>query len=237
MNSKFTNTLFTALMALVFGFLGAAAWSYAGLADNRTRGYLVENPEILEEMFTELQTREAQGRLAEVAGEIYTPFPGAVMGNPQGSRVLVEFTDYNCGYCEAATPDVARLIAEDPELKVVLREMPQFDGSEDAARWALAAAIQGKYSEFHQRMFRMGPANAATAEQVARDIGLDVERARADAASEQVTAELVRNFTMARVLGFNGTPGWVAGDTPVNGYIGYERMKAVLNEAGPALGG
>ncbi|MFL0355092.1 DsbA family protein [Erythrobacter sp. GH1-10] len=236
MTSTLRNTLLTALLALSFGFLGAAIWSYSGLADNRTRAYLLDNPSILEDLFEALQAEQARERLADVGAQVYAPFPGAVMGNPEGSRVLVEFTDYNCSYCEASLPDVTRLIAEDPELKVVLRELPQFDGSEAAARMALAAAMQGKYAEFHDAMFRIGPANAETAEQVAQQIGLDLERAREDAASEAVTMEIARNFSLSQSLGFNGTPGWVAGDTLVNGYVGYDRMKETLEEAGPPVG-
>lgn len=229
------NTLFTALVALVFGFLGAAAWSYAGLADNRTRAYLLDNPSILRDVAQALEAELARERLAQVASDIYAPFPGAVMGNPEGSRVLVEFTDYNCSYCEASMPDVERLIAEDPDLMVVLRELPQFQGSEAAARMALAAGMQGKYAEFHEAMFRSGPANQETAEQVAEQIGLDLDQARQDAFSEQVTVELARNFSLAQALGFNGTPGWVAGDTLVAGYVGFDRMKEALDEAGPPL--
>lgn len=237
MTSSLRNSLFTALLALAFGFLGAAIWSMSGLADNRTRAYLLENPGILEEIFTALQEQQAHDRLAEIGAEVYAPFPGAVMGNPEGNKVLVEFTDYNCSYCEASLPDVARLIAEDPDLKVVLREMPQFEGSEAAARMALAAAMQGKYSEFHAKMFEMGPANGQSAERVANEIGLDLERARRDAMSEAVSVELARNFSLAQALGFNGTPGWVAGDALVNGYVGYERMKDTLDNAGPPVGG
>lgn len=158
------------------------------------------------------------------------------MGNPEGSRVLVEFSDYNCSYCEASLPDVSKLIAEDPELKVVLREAPQFEGSEAAARMALAAALQGKYSEFHTVMFQMGPAGPETAELAALEVGLDLEKARIDAASEAVTIELARNLSLSQDLGFTGTPGWIAGDTPVNGYVGYDRMKEVLAQAGPPVG-
>ncbi|MBD2843128.1 DsbA family protein [Erythrobacter rubeus] len=236
MASSFLRYLFLAFLALLFGFAGAAAWSFSGFADDRTRAYMMENPEILEELFVALQEKQGRERLAQLGADVYEPFPGAVMGNPNGTKVLVEFTDYNCGYCEASVPDVARLMEEDPNLKVILRELPQFQGSEGAARMALAAALQGKYGEFHEAMFKMGPANPETAEIVARDIGLDMERARTDAASDAVSLELARNTSLAQSLGFGGTPGWIAGDTPISGYVGYDRMKETLAQAGPPLG-
>ncbi|EAQ28598.1 27kDa outer membrane protein [Erythrobacter sp. NAP1] len=231
MDNTFKNSLLTAITALIFGFLGAAAWSYAGLADNRTRTYLMENPSILQDVAQALSDEQARERLASVGDELFTPFPGAIIGNPQGSKVLIEFTDYNCPYCEASLADVQKLVAEDPDLKVIMREWPIFQGSEDAARMALAAGMQGKYREFHETMFDLGDTSPLGVETAARQIGLDMEQARADAASEAVSLELVRNLTFAQSLGFSGTPAFIAGETPFGGAVGYEALKEALDEA------
>jgi len=231
MDSSLRNTLLTALLALVFGFLGAATWSYTGLADNRTRAYLLEKPEILKEVAEALAQQESRERLSSLGDDLYTPFPGAVIGNPEGTKVLVEFSDYNCPYCESSLADVQRLIDEDPDLKVVIREWPIFEGSEGAARMALAAGMQDKYREFHETMFEMGPASPQSVEAAARAIGLDMEKARADAASEAVSVELARNFTFAQSLGFSGTPAFIAVETPLGGAVGYERLKEALSNS------
>ena len=225
--SSLRNTLLTALMALVFGFLGAAAWSYSGLADNRTRAFLLGNPDLLPQMAQAYEEQEAGKRLAQMGGAVFEPFPGVVLGNPNGKTVLVEFTDYNCPYCEASLKDVNRLIAEDPDLKVVIREWPIFEGSDVASRMALAAGLQGKYRAFHDAMFATGDVEAA-----ARKAGLDMERAQRDAASEAVSTEIARNLDHARALGFTGTPAWIAGKTPFGGAVGYERLKAALAKTG-----
>ncbi|MEE4201294.1 DsbA family protein [Erythrobacter sp.] len=224
------GALLTALLALAFGFLGAALWSLTGLADNRTRAYLLDNPSILQEVAEALAAEDARERLASVSDELFTPFPGAVIGNPEGSKVLVEFTDYNCPYCAASLEDVTRLVAEDPELKVVMREWPIFDGSEDSARMALAAGMQGKYREFHEALFRMGDTSPSGVEAAARAVGLDMDQARIDAASEAVGLELVKNLTFAQALGFSGTPAFVAGDTTIGGAVGYEKLKEALDD-------
>lgn len=217
------HTLLTALLALVFGFLGAAAWSYSGLADNRTRAFLLDNPDMLPQMAQAYEEQEAGKRLAKMGGEVFEEFPGVVLGNPQGKRVLVEFTDYNCPYCEASLKDVNRLIADDPDLKVVIREWPIFEGSDVASRMALAAGMQGKYAAFHDAMFRMKDVDAA-----ARAAGLDMAKAQADAASEPVSTEIARNLDQARALGFTGTPAWIAGNKPFGGAVGYEKLKEAL---------
>lgn len=232
--SPFRQSLLTALLALTFGFLGAAIWSYAGLADNRTRTYLVENPSILQDVAQALAAQDAKERLASIKDELYTPFPGAVMGNPAGTKVLVEFTDYNCPYCAASFQDVAQLVAADPELKVIMREWPIFEGSEMAARMALAAAKQGRYREFHAALFQRGDTSEASLEAAAQQVGLDIERARLDAASDEVSVELVRNLTFAQSLGFSGTPAFVAGDALMPGAVGADRLKEALAEASAA---
>lgn len=229
--SPLRQSLLTALLALTFGFLGAAIWSYTGLADNRTRAYLIENPSILQDVAEALAAEDARDRLASVKADLYTPFPGAVMGNPQGSKVLVEFTDYNCPYCAASFRDVSQLVASDPDLKVIMREWPIFEGSEMAARMALAAAKQGRYQEFHSALFERGDTSQAGIEAVAEAIGLDMERARTDAMSDEVSVELVRNLTFAQSLGFSGTPAFVTGDTLMPGAVGVERLKEALAEA------
>lgn len=220
--------LLTALLALVFGFAGAALWSLSGLGNDRVRQYLVANPEVLPEMAGALQQRDSAGRLAEVATEVGTAFPGAVLGNPQGSRTLIKFTDYGCTYCRVAEADVQRLIADNPDLRVVVREWPIFDGSEEAARMALAAAAQGRYAQFYTAMFELGPPSPATVEAAARQAGLDLEEARRFAASDAVKVELAQNMALAQQLGFTGTPSWVSGAQIFQGAVGYEALaKAV----------
>ena len=228
--SALRHTLLTAALALTFGFLGAALWSFTGLGDNRTRAFLLANPDILPQMVSAYEAQEAGKRLAEVDDQVFAPFPGAVLGNPAGKRVLVEFTDYNCPYCEKSLGDVQRLVADDPDLKVVIREWPIFEGSDVASRMALAAAMQGKYRAFHEAMFRLGEPEAA-----ARAAGLDMARAKADGASEAVTVELARNAELARAMGFSGTPAWIAGNQPIGGAVGFDALKKALAQA-PAEG-
>lgn len=223
------NGLITALVALVFGFAGAGLWSLSGLGEQRTRAFLVANPDILPAMAEALQRQEAQAKLAELGGEVTRPFPGAVLGNPQGTRTLVKFTDYGCSFCRSSEKDVQALIASDPQLRVVIREWPIFDGSEDAARMALAAADQGKYAAFYQAMFAAGPPSPATIAKAAAATGLDMAKAREFAASDAVAAELAQNMQLARALGFTGTPSWVAGGRILEGAVGYGRLKQALD--------
>ncbi|UOR09197.1 DsbA family protein [Qipengyuania flava] len=220
--------LLTALIALAFGFVGAGLWSLSGLGHGQTREYLVANPQILSEMSEAYQRSESEGRLARVADEVTEAFPGAVLGNPEGSRVLVKFTDYGCTYCRQSIAAIDQLIAEDPELRVVVREWPIFDGSEQAARMALAAAKQGKYPAFYHAMFELGTPSDANITRAAQIAELDVDAARTYAASDEATGELARNMALARSLQFTGTPSWVAGDEIIQGLVPVERLAEAI---------
>jgi len=230
-----------ALIVLLVALAGAGGWYARGTAapvGNRAeiekivRAYILEHPEILPEAMENLQRNEGKGQLAQVRGAVEQPFPGAVLGNPQGSVTLVEFTDFACGYCRRSVEDIDALAKQNPDLKIVVRELPIISPhSAAAARMALAAAEQGKYPQFHQAMFAAGQLDPATIEAAARASGLDLERARAVAASDPVTAEIKRNVALAQKLGFGGTPSWVAGDELIAGAVGTDRLAEAIKAA------
>jgi len=223
---------FTIVIALAAGFAGAALWDFAGLRGNPTREYLLANPEVLPEAMEVLQQREQLARIEPLRGALETPFPGAVLGNPQGKVTLVEFTDYACTYCRQSVADIDALIAANPDLRVVMREYPILSPeSVDAARMALAAAQQGRYSQFHAAMFRHGPPSAATIEAAAKESGVDLAKANAAIASGMFDNHLRANHTLAAQLGISGTPGWVIGDRLFNGALGRQVIGEAVAEA------
>ena len=208
--------IITTVVAVIAGFAGAAAWDYSGLAPDRTRESIMANPEMLPEAIEELQRRETVARLEPVRSEIETPFPGAVLGNPNGEITLVEFSDYACGYCRMSVDHVNQLIAANPDLRVVIREYPILSaGSADAARMALAAAQQGKFEEFHNAMFSFEGLTPENIEQAAQQSGVDMDQARASIESGAFESQLQNNVFLARNMGLSGTPAWVVGDQGV----------------------
>ena len=226
--------LASGLIALVAGFAGAAlfAWSGVGSGGEGTREYLLANPEVLREASQELQRRDMVAQIGTIRGELETPFPGAVMGNPRGSVTLVEFSDYACGFCRQSLGDVRELIAKNPDLKVVVREYPVLTPeSADAARMALAAAQQGRYTAFHDAMFALGPPGPEAIEAAAQKAGLDLDRARKAIASGMFDAQLQSNAVLAQQLGVSGTPSWVVGEQALNGAVGAARIGAAIEAA------
>jgi len=196
------------------------------------RATILEHPEILPEAMENLQRNQGRDQLAQVRGSVERPFPGAVLGNPRGSVTLVEFTDFACGYCRKSVEDIAALAQQNPDLRIVVRELPIISPhSAAAAKMALAAAAQGKYRQFHEAMFAAGQLDPASIEAAARASGLDLDRARKVAASAPVAAEIQQNLAMAQKLGFAGTPSWVAGDQLIAGAVGVDKLAEAVKAA------
>lgn len=225
------SAIVTALIALVFGFGGAFLFAFSGWGHSQTRAYLIANPDILPEMAQAYEQAQASKRLAQAGDSVTKPFPGAILGNPKGSVTLVKFTDYGCGFCRVSREHVDALIAANPDLKVVIREWPIFEGSDAAARMALAAAQQGKFPAFHDALFKLGSPSEANIVTAAGTAGLDLAKAQDAMNSQAVEFELANNGTLARSLGFGGTPSWVIGDQALEGAVGTEALQKAIDAA------
>lgn len=188
--------------------------------------YLLANPEVflevqtaLEARMEEIQAKKLQAAITAQAEQIYRSPSAPVAGNPQGDITVVEFFDYNCGYCKRAFPDITKVIEKDSKVKLVLKELPILSkGSEEAARVALAAKEQGKYWPVHQALLAMrGQANEQTALAVAEKAGLDMAKLKADMKGEAVTKEIARVRELAQTMGIQGTPHFLVGDRAIAG--------------------
>lgn len=189
---------------------------------------LRENPELILEALQALEARQVEAEAAVAAAVLTTDSdvlerdPNApVMGNPDGDVTVVEFFDYNCPYCKRAMPEVDALLAEDSNVRLVLREWPILsEGSAFAARAALASREQGKYAELHAALMGMrGKVEAEAVLRVAAEVGLDIEKLKADMQSPEVEEHIATSMRLAEALGFNGTPSFVVGDRLIPGFV------------------
>ena len=195
------------------------------------RAYILENPEFIPEAVEQLRAKQAAKRIGSVRSQIEQPFAAAFAGNPNGDVILVEYSDFACGFCRQSVSDVARLVGEDKNLKIVFHELPILsDESRVAAAWGLAAAQQGKYYAFYKALFGAGRPNQATIEQAAKTAGLDMAAARSFVASKQADEVIDGNIRVAQQLEFSGTPSWVVGNKVLNGAVGYDELKAAIAE-------
>ena len=164
-----------------------------------------------------------------LATEGIAPF----IGNPDATVTVVEFFDYNCGFCKRVVNDVSELVEVEDDVKVVFREMPILgDSSQIAARYALAASKQGKYVEFHNALMKYsGRIDEDVIMRITDELGLDKDKLFEDVNSPDVTETLSTNMLFARELGVRGTPFFMVGNRPVPGAAGLPRLRALVRQA------
>jgi protein-disulfide isomerase len=210
------------------------------------REYLLAHPEVLQEAVQELEKRQAAAEadrskvaLSQHRDKVFNSPHQVVAGNPNGDVTLVEFFDYNCGYCKRALSDKLELLKSDPKLRLVLKEFPVLGpGSIEAAQVAVAVRMQSqqKYMDFHQRLLSgRGQADKGRALAAARDAGLDMARIEKDLQSPEVKASLEEVMQMAEALGINGTPTYVIGEAVVPGAVGLTTLRQQIASARKAM--
>jgi protein-disulfide isomerase len=234
-----------AVMAAAPGLAQSFSTDQRGEIERIIREYLLSHPELLQEVMSELEKRQTaadaakhQAAVKELAATIFNSPRQVTLGNPQGDVTVVEFFDYNCGYCKRAMTDMIELLKGDGKLKFVLKEFPVLgDASVQAAQVAVAVRMQDKtggkkYLEFHQKLLNgRGSIDKARALAVAKEVGLDVARIEKDLASDEIKATLEESYKLAEALGMNGTPSYVIGSDVVVGAVGLKILKEKVNNA------
>ncbi len=202
------------------------------------KSYLLREPEVLRDAASVLDDRakvaEAKARekvVGDPAGTLYSGASQAVIGNPSGQITLVEFFDYNCGYCKRAVADLLRLVKDNPDLRVVLRDLPILsENSEAAARVANAARKQldgPRFWELHQKlMSTRGKVGKEEALAAAKALGVDMDKLAKDAEAAQAEVGITESERLAKSLGISGTPAYVVGQEVVIGAVGYDALQA-----------
>ena len=203
--------------------------------------YLISNPEVIKDAIDELGKREkvAEAATREKAvnqhGDKIVNSPNqAVVGNPSGDVTLVEFFDYNCGYCKQSMNSVAKLIEADPKLRVVLKDFPVLGpDSVEAAQVATAARMQldsQKFWDFHRKLLSTrGHIGKQQALAAAKEVGADMGRIEKDMSSAETKAALKEVASLADDLRFDGTPAWVIGKEAIIGGVPYAQLKAKID--------
>lgn len=202
--------------------------------------HLRENPEVIVEAIQayQLRTQEAEqtARLETLESswsEIAENGDDPVLGNPDGDVTLVEFFDYRCGYCRRAYPDLRALHDNDPNLRIVLKEFPIL-GPESvfASRVSLAARNQNQFADFHAAaMETEGQLTEERVLQIARDVGLDMERLRRDMDDPEIQRIIESNYAIAETLGIRGTPAFVTRGEIISGAVGRARLETAVAQA------
>lgn len=207
---------------------------------DEVRAYLLDNPEVLMEAIGVLEKRQAE---AQVDGDqaliqanaeaLFNDGYSFVGGNPDGDVTVVEFLDYQCGYCKKAHPEVNELIKGDGNIRYIVKEFPILgDASVLASRFAIAVhqvAGDEAYLTVHDDLMEFrGEISEASLTTLATSQGLDASAVMAAMESDKVTEVIAQNRALAQRMQINGTPGFVIGDQMLRGYVPLDGMQQAV---------
>lgn len=232
---KFKFTYFAAIIAMAAGMTAFVAAMPASQAQDNAggfdgkqteaiktiiRNYLLENPEVLREAMEVLNKRQEEAASEERKKSLVslykedTPFSSG-----DGKITLVEFFDYNCGYCRRAFSNILDVQEKNKDFRVVFVEFPILsEESRFAAEAAIAATKQNKYFEFHRAMMeKEEPATEESVLKVAKEVGLDVEKLKADMKLPEVAETIEKNLALGTAMGVQGTPAFFIGNEAIPG--------------------
>lgn len=193
--------------------------------------YLLENPEILAEAQGVLEQRQQmaqQQRVKDVISGMADDLAGSpddiVFGNPNGDVTIVEFFDYNCGYCKRAMSDMIDIVKSDPNVKFVLKEFPIL-GPESVEAATVSIAVNRiapeKAAQFHTEMLGSeGRSDKDKAISIAESLGIDLVALEKEMQDEELLNGIGKTYEIAQALEINGTPSYVVGDEPIFGAVG-----------------
>jgi protein-disulfide isomerase len=204
------------------------------------RQALRQDPSILREAIVAMQAAEEDNRataqrsaIATHADALLRNAADPVKGNPQGNVTLVEFFDARCGYCKILHPTMQQLLQADPNIRVVMKDLPILGpNSVVASRALLAAQRQGKYVPFQDALMRLrGEPTEAVLKTEAERVGLDWARLRRDMEDPAIAQRLDANVALAQALSIQGTPALVIGDTLVPGAVDLATLQQLVAKA------
>lgn len=232
-------------LAQSVGAPGAVPTDKGPALDQAIHDYILAHPEVLIQSLQQAKARAEAQQAAMTKSKISTfrkalvDDPNApVLGNPNGDVTLVEFFDYRCPFCRQVEPWVQILLKQDPGVRLVQKEFPILGpASVYAARIALAAWKQGKHTVFHNAlMAKEGNMDENSIHedlvfQVAKSVGLDIDRMKQDMNSSDVDSEIRDNIRIAKSLGLTGTPAFIVGTDLVPGATDLMTLHEMVDDA------
>ena len=200
--------------------------------DEMIRAYIEENPEVIRDALQQLAEREDEAQKMAAMAFLDMSEGDPVLGNVDGSLVIYEFSDYNCGYCKRVFGPIQDVLAEDDDIRFVIKEFPILaQSSLFAAQAAIATQIQGVFPQYHITMMtNPGAISMDTILAAARDAGADISQLQKDMNSAETAAVINRTRMSAEQLQISGTPGLVIGSTIIPGAISGDELRRLIAE-------
>ena len=232
-----SGSLILSLLAGLFMAMSVAAPAQAEITEgdrsalnDMIRDYILANPEVVRKALINLADREERERVKQAMVALRKDSGDPILGNPEGSFTIYEFSDYNCGYCKRVFQPLQELIASNNDIRLVVKEFPILSQTSVlAAQAGIAAQAQGVFPDFHAAMMTArGAISMNSIIDAAQSAGADIERLQADMNSPVTAAIIDRTRAAAQALQISGTPGLVIGSQVIPGAIDLEQMREII---------
>ena len=201
--------------------------------EDRIVKILSENKNILPRILDKLEVIEEQNNKRNISlyNEDLMRNDYLFLGNKNGKDIIIEFFDYNCGYCKRSFSEIMELVSENKDIKVILKELPVLgESSILASKASIASQKQNKYFEFHQELINFsGLISLSDIKKISKELGINYEQLQKDMNSDETRLLINESYRLADLIGVRGTPAFIINNDLIPGAIGKNEMLRLLN--------
>ena len=229
------NLPFLSILLIVLNLVFFFSTNYkTSIDEDKIVKIFLEDKSILPRILDKLEIIEEQNNIKNIA--LYykdlIKNDNLFLGNKNGKEIIIEFFDYNCGYCKRSFPEIMELISENKDIKIILKELPVLgESSILASKASIASQKQDKYFEFHQELINFsGIISLIDIKKISKELGINFEQLQRDMNSEETILLINESYRLADLIGVRGTPAFIINNNLIPGAIGKNEMLRFLNK-------
>ena len=229
------NLPFLSILLIVLNFVFFFSTNYkTSIDEDKIVKIFSEDKSILPRILDKLEIIEEQNNIKNLA--LYyndlVKNDNLFLGNKNGKEIIIEFFDYNCGYCKRSFPEIMELVSENKDIKIILKELPVLgESSILASKASIASQKQDKYFEFHQELINFsGLISLIDIKKISKELGINYEQLQKDMNSEETILLINESYRLADLIGVRGTPAFIINNNLIPGAIGKNEMLRFLNK-------
>ncbi len=229
------NLFFLSILLIILNLVFFFSTNYkTSIDEDKIVKIFLEDRSILPRILDKLEIIEEQNVIKNIA--LYykdlVKNDNLFLGNKNGKEVIIEFFDYNCGYCKRSFPEIMELVSENRDIKIILKELPVLgESSILASKASIASQKQDKYFEFHQELINFsGIISLIDIKKISKELGINFEQLQRDMNSEETILLINESYRLADLIGVRGTPAFIINNNLIPGAIGKNEMLRFLNK-------
>lgn len=229
------NLFFLSILLIVLNLVFFFSTNYkSSINEDKIVKIFSEDRSVLPRILDKLEIIEEQNNIKNIA--LYykdlVKDDNLFLGNKNGKEIIIEFFDYNCGYCKRSFPEIMELISENKDIKIILKELPVLgESSILASKASIASQKQNKYFEFHQELINFsGIISLIDIKKISKELGINFEQLQRDMNSEETILLINESYRLADLIGVRGTPAFIINSNLIPGAIGKNEMLRFLNK-------